>query len=122
VRAEALDGDEQREDEEDERHGQAVRLVHAHVRNDRPDHGHRETHAASGVTSGATPNAPGRALGAIETSVRAGDRTIDEAAVAIVAVVDDFGLQVVEEPALPQRVGIDDLGVVCWMAVLPPLT
>ena len=44
VRAEALDGDEQREDEEDERHGQAVRLAHAHVRNDRPDHGHRETH------------------------------------------------------------------------------
>jgi hypothetical protein len=46
--------------------------------------------------------------------------TIDEAAVAIVAVVEQFGLQAVEEPALPQRVILDDLGVVCWMAVLSP--
>ena len=61
-----------------------------------------------------------KALGAIETSVHARDLTIDEAAVAIVAVVEQFGLQAVEEPALPQRVTVDDLGVVCWMAVLPP--
>ncbi len=39
---------------------------------------------------------------------------------AIVAVVEQFGLQPVEEPALPERVTADDLGVVCWMAVLPP--
>jgi superfamily II DNA or RNA helicase len=61
-----------------------------------------------------------KALGAIETSVHAGDLTIDEAAVAIVGVVEQFGLQAVEEPPLPQRVTVDDLGVVCWMAVLPP--
>jgi len=52
--------------------------------------------------------------------VHAGDLTIDEAAVSIVAVVDRFGLQAVEEPPLPERVAVDDLGVVCWMAVLPP--
>ena len=62
-----------------------------------------------------------KALGEIETDVHAGDLTIDEAAVAIVTVVQQFGLQAVEEPPLPQRVAIDDLGVVCWMAVLPPL-
>jgi hypothetical protein len=60
-----------------------------------------------------------KALGAIETRVHAGDLTIDEAAVAIVGVVEQFGLQAVEEPPLPQRVTVDDLGVVCWMAVLP---
>ena len=59
-----------------------------------------------------------RAIGAIETSVHAGDLTSDQAALAIVDVVDQFGLQAVEE--LPQRVTLDDLGVVCWMAVLPP--
>ena len=40
-----------------------------------------------------------RALGAIETSVHAGDLTIDEAAVAIVGVVEQFGLQAVEPPS-----------------------
>lgn len=60
-----------------------------------------------------------KALGAVETSVHAGDLTVDEAAAAIVAVIEQFGLQAVAEPALPQRVTVDDLGVVCWMAVLP---
>ncbi len=54
-----------------------------------------------------------KTLGAIETSVHAGYLTIDEAAVAIAGVVDQFGLQAVEEPPLPQRVTVDDLGVVC---------
>jgi uridine phosphorylase len=61
-----------------------------------------------------------KAIGAIEESVHAGDLTIDEAAVSIVGVVEEFGLQAVAEPALPQRVTMDDLGVVCWMAVLSP--
>jgi hypothetical protein len=39
--------------------------------------------------------------------------------VASVGVVEQFGRQAVEEPPLPQRVTVDDLGVVCWMAVLP---
>jgi len=61
-----------------------------------------------------------KALGSIEASVHAGDLTIDQAATEIVAVVEQFGLQPVQEPALPRRVTADDLGVVCWMAVLPP--
>jgi hypothetical protein len=61
-----------------------------------------------------------KALAAIEISVHAGDLTVDDAAAAIVALVEQFGLQAVEEPALPRRVTIDELGVVCWMAVLPP--
>jgi len=63
-----------------------------------------------------------KALGAVETSVLAGHVTIDEAAIAIVAVVEQFGLRPVDEPALPRRVTADDLGVVCWMAVLPTLS
>jgi hypothetical protein len=61
-----------------------------------------------------------RALGDLETRVAAGDLTIDQAAAAIVGVVDQFGLQAVEESPLPERVTVDDLGVVCWMAVLRP--
>ncbi len=61
-----------------------------------------------------------KALGSIETRVHAGELTIDQAAVVIVAVVEQFGLQPVEAPALPDRVTADDLGVICWMAVLPP--
>ncbi len=60
-----------------------------------------------------------KAFGAIEASVHADKLTIDEAAGAIVDVIEHFGLQAVEEPPLPQRVTVNDLGVVCWMAVLP---
>lgn len=60
-----------------------------------------------------------KALGSIETSVHDGDLTIDEAAVSIVELVQQFGLQPVQEPPLPLRVTVDDLGVVCWMVVLP---
>jgi hypothetical protein len=62
-----------------------------------------------------------KAIGAIKASVHAGASTLDDAAVAIVAVVEQFGLQGIEEPSVPQRVTADDLGVVCWMAVLAPL-
>lgn len=46
----------------------------------------------------------------------------DGAAAAIVGVVDDFGLRPVEPPAPPPRIDADDLGVVCWMAVLGRVT
>ncbi len=62
-----------------------------------------------------------KAIAAIEASVHAGELTLDDAAAAIVAVVEQFGLQGIEEPVLPQRVTADDLGVVCWMAVLAAL-
>ena len=34
-------------------------------------------------------------------------------------VVADFGLRPVEPPPLPEKITAEDLGVVCWMAVLP---
>ena len=43
----------------------------------------------------------------------------DAAAERIVTVVDEFGLQPVPEEELPRPIEADDLGVVCWMAVLP---
>ena len=43
----------------------------------------------------------------------------DAAAAAIVKVVDAFGLRPIEPPPLPEKITVADLGVVCWMAVLP---
>ena len=60
-----------------------------------------------------------RALGEVQADLEAGEISRDGAVVAIVSVVEEFGLRPVEAPPLPQRIGIDDLGVVCWMAVLP---
>ncbi len=60
-----------------------------------------------------------RALGTIETDVRAGAGTLDDAAVRIVGVVMEFGLRAVSAPAVPAKLDASELGVVCWMAVLP---
>ncbi|MGH9075868.1 MAG: helicase-related protein [Acidimicrobiales bacterium] len=56
-----------------------------------------------------------------EVRARLVDATIsaDRAAQDIVAVVDSYGLQPVEAPPLLEPITEDDLGVVCWMAVLP---
>jgi superfamily II DNA or RNA helicase len=61
-----------------------------------------------------------RALGEIEERVRAGRISRDQAAADIVGVVQEMGLQPVPPPPLPEKIAIDDLGVVCWMAVRPP--
>ena len=61
-----------------------------------------------------------RGLGEIQDRVLAGEISRDEAATQIVRVAEGFGLQPVEAPPLPEKVGVDDLGAVCWMAVLPP--
>ncbi|MBI2683947.1 MAG: hypothetical protein HYX33_00920 [Actinobacteria bacterium] len=63
-----------------------------------------------------------RALGEIEDAVAAGTTTRDQAATAIVEAVMEFGLQPVEPPPIPETIAEDDLGVVCWMAVLPEPT
>lgn len=44
----------------------------------------------------------------------------DDAARRIVEVVESFGLQPVEPPPPLEPITEDDVGVVCWMAVLPP--
>lgn len=60
-----------------------------------------------------------RALGEVQAKLEAGELSRDGAVTAIVSVVEDFGLRPVEPPPLPQKIDVDDLGVVCWMAVLP---
>ena len=60
-----------------------------------------------------------RALGEIQDRVLARRISRDEAAAEIVQVVQDFGLQPVEPPPLPEKITVDELGVVCWMVVLP---
>ena len=59
-----------------------------------------------------------RALGLVESRVLENSITADEAAVEIVRVVQDFGLRGVEAPDLAAPITTDELGVVCWMAVL----
>ncbi len=61
-----------------------------------------------------------RALGEAEEATITGQISRDEAARRIVAVVEEFGLRPVPPPPLPRRITADDLGVVCWMGVLPP--
>ncbi len=61
-----------------------------------------------------------RALGEAEEATTTGQISRDEAARRIVAVVEEFGLRPVPPPPLPRRITADDLGVVCWMGVLPP--
>jgi hypothetical protein len=60
-----------------------------------------------------------RVLGEIQDRVLAAEISRDEAAAEIVRAVQDFGLQSVEPPPLPEKITVEDLGVVCWMAVLP---
>lgn len=60
-----------------------------------------------------------RALGEVQEELDAARLTRDDAAAAVVRVVDEFGLRAVEPPPLPEKIGSEDLGVVCWMAVLP---
>jgi hypothetical protein len=60
-----------------------------------------------------------RALGGVEERLLAKEISQDEAAAEIVRVVEDFGLQPVDPPPLPEKITSDELGVVCWMAVLP---
>lgn len=61
-----------------------------------------------------------RALREVQERLDSSEISQDIAATEIVRVVDDFGLRPVEPPPLPERIDADDLGVVCWMAVLPP--
>jgi superfamily II DNA or RNA helicase len=60
-----------------------------------------------------------RAIGEVQDRLLAGEISRDEAAIEIVRVVREFGLQPVEMLPLPEKITADDLGVVCWMAVLP---
>lgn len=60
-----------------------------------------------------------RALREIQERLDDSHISRDTAAAEIVRVVADFGLRPVEPPPLPEKIGVEDLGVVCWMVVLP---
>lgn len=60
------------------------------------------------------------ALTDVRSQVTLGTMSRDEAARAVVEVVETFGLQAVEPPPLLEPIDEDDVGVVCWMAVLEP--
>jgi superfamily II DNA or RNA helicase len=61
-----------------------------------------------------------QALVAIRDDLQKGSVSRDEAARRIVRLVDDFGLRGVPPPPPLEPISEDDVGVVCWMIVLPP--
>jgi superfamily II DNA or RNA helicase len=61
-----------------------------------------------------------RALREVQERLEAAEISRDAAAATIVEVVRDFGLRPVEAAPLPEKISVEELGVVCWMAVLPP--
>jgi superfamily II DNA or RNA helicase len=60
-----------------------------------------------------------RRLNEIRAELTEESITRNEAVAAIVALVEELGLQPVRLDELPQEITDEDLGVVCWMAVLP---
>ncbi len=60
-----------------------------------------------------------QALNGVRASLSEGRISRDEAARKIVEVVVTFGLQPVEPPPALEPIDESDVGVVCWMAVLP---
>jgi len=75
--------------------------------------------AADAALSVERSSAVRRALREIQDRLEGSEISRDAAAAAIVQLVDDFGLRPVDPPPLPEKIEADDLGVVCWMAVLP---
>ena len=60
-----------------------------------------------------------RALGEVKRLFDAGGIGRTEAARRIVAIVDSFGLRTVPDAPRPDHIAVDDIAVVCWLAVLP---
>jgi hypothetical protein len=60
-----------------------------------------------------------RRLNEIRAELTEESITRNEAVAAIVALVEELGLQPVRLDELPREITDEDLGVVCWMAVLP---
>lgn len=75
--------------------------------------------AADAALSVERSSAVRRALGQIQDRLASSAISRDTAAAEIIQLVDDFGLRPVDSPPLPERIDADDLGVVCWMVVLP---
>lgn len=60
-----------------------------------------------------------RALSNIRTATLEERISRNEAATRVVGLVDDLGLRPISLDDFPEEIDEDDLGVVCWMAVLP---
>lgn len=60
-----------------------------------------------------------RDLAAIKSRLDAGRITPDEAARRIADTVEHYGLRAAEPPDPPTAITEDDIGVFCWMSVLP---
>ncbi len=60
-----------------------------------------------------------QALNDVRAVLADGAISRDEAARRIVKVVGTFGLQPVEPPPILEPIEESDVGVVCWMGVLP---
>jgi superfamily II DNA or RNA helicase len=74
--------------------------------------------AADAALSVERSSAVRRALREIQERLDGSEISRDSAAAEIVQAVADFGLRPVDPPPLPEKIEADDLGVVCWMAVL----
>jgi hypothetical protein len=61
-----------------------------------------------------------RRLGELQAAQQTGSLSRDDAATSVIALVEEFGLRPVDPLPRPEAITVDDLGVVCWMAVLPP--
>jgi superfamily II DNA or RNA helicase len=59
------------------------------------------------------------ALTELQRSVTERRQSRDQAAEAVIAVVKEFGLTPVPPPPVLTPITVDDIGVVCWMRVLP---
>ena len=60
-----------------------------------------------------------RALGDIKRLLEGEQVGRSEAARRIIGVVDSFGLRSVADAPVHDHITADDIGVVCWLAVLP---
>src|SRR5205823_474294 len=60
-----------------------------------------------------------RALNEIRAELNEGRLSPNEGAARLVALVQRLGLRTVERDDIPEPITEDDVGVVCWMAVLP---
>ena len=60
-----------------------------------------------------------RALNEMRQEVDAGRISRDEAAAQVTALVEALGLQPVDQGEPLEMITEDDVGVVCWIAVLP---
>jgi superfamily II DNA or RNA helicase len=60
-----------------------------------------------------------RALREIKDRLDTAAISRDKSAAEIVEIVAEFGLRPVDPAPLPEKIEVDDLGVVCWMVVLP---